>query len=105
MKFVDMAHTPKEQKEELSPAAPSIYPYGLCLCLGQDELEKLDLEEGFSIGDLIDMRCLAKVTSVSMSENSDGVYKRVELQITHMAVENEDEEDEKPKLGRRNPYK
>ena len=92
--FVDMAHTPKEMAKESSPLAyQSVYPYGLCIRLGTDELEKLDIQGGFEVGDIIDLRCFAKVTSVSMNETADGVSRCMELQITHLAVENENTED------------
>lgn len=113
--FVDMAHTPKEMVKEASPSyQQSIYPYGLCLRLGTDELEKLDIEDDFKVGDIIDLRCFAKVTSVSMNQMADSTSRCMELQITHLAVENENNEDEDEeagestvvsKLGRRNPYK
>lgn len=110
--FVDMVHTPKETAKEASPAyGQSLYPYGLCIRLGTDELEKLDIEDGFEVGDIIDLRCFAKVTSMSANVTTEGTNRCMELQITHLAVENENEEDEEEestvvsKLGRKNPYK
>lgn len=109
--FVDMAHTPKEMAKEASPVAyQTVYPYGLCIRLGTDELEKLDIQDDFTVGDIIDLRCFAKVTSVSMNQMADSTSRCMELQITHLAVENESDEEAGEstvvsKLGRRNPYK
>ena len=69
----------------------SDYPYGLCISLADEDVEKLGLEdETPEIGDMIHLFCMAKVTSISV----DGNGKRIELQITHMACEDEDEENE-----------
>lgn len=67
-------------------------PYGLCLCLTETELEKLDLEEECEIGDVIHLFALAKVTSVSKQDSGDGPKCRIELAITDLAVEDEDNE-------------
>jgi hypothetical protein len=101
--MVDMAREPEEIKEDMpqvaeAPSAP-VYPYGLCLALTEDELEKLGLDgELPKVGMMIHLSAMAKVTSVSQNEREmpDGGKKnccRVELQITHLATENEDDED------------
>lgn len=107
--MVDMAKSPEDVKKELTqypmgvstsgkdgPAVP-VYPYGLCISFSQDELDKLKIEGGCSVGDMIHLCAMARVTSCSESEmeTADGEKKRncrVELQITHLATENEDEE-------------
>ena len=71
------------------PGKPK-YPYGLKICLCEDELKKLDLDLP-SVGDVIDLRAFAEVTSVS--DGAGG--RRVELQIQKIAVENEMTETEK----------
>lgn len=75
------------------PSKPD-YPYGLRISLTHRELEKLGLEADCEVGDMIDIRCFATVTSVSKSEDGDGQRCCVELQIEKMAVENEMEEEE-----------
>lgn len=105
-KMVDMAKTPEEVKEDVAEVAPvtqakvPVYPYGLCLALTEDEMEKLDLdpEDLPEVGDMIHIAGMAKVTSVSSRENEDTEGNktkccRVELQITHLAVESEDAEN------------
>jgi len=101
--MTDMARDPEEIKEDMpktieAPSAP-VYPYGLCISLTEDELEKLGLDGDLpEVGMMIHLSAMAKVTSVSQNERDmgDGTKKnccRVELQITHLATENEDEED------------
>lgn len=101
MKLADMAvsHDAAEEAGEAELAAvetpPAQYPYGLCLALSEDELQKLEVEDGeLEVGDLLDLRALAKVTSVSKSDvEGGGARCRIELQITHMALENETTEE------------
>ncbi len=107
--MVDMAKTPEDVKKEvgnsIAAPAPSVekpsvptYPYGLCISLNEEDLKKLGTEgELPEVGDMIHLAAMAKVTSVSESEREDtGGTKtkccRIELQITHLATEFEDDE-------------
>lgn len=92
--MVDMSLTTEERAEMLSPPSPR-YPYGLCLSLCEDELEKLGLDdEDVEVGDMIHFMAMAKVTSVSSRDDESGPTCRIELQITNMsAAEDEDKED------------
>lgn len=96
--MVDMAKTPEELEERATPPGAAldqpIYPYGLSICLCKDEIEKLGLEDEMEVGDMVHLHCLAKVTGVSKNETTSGSNLRVELQITHIAAEGEDEENE-----------
>lgn len=80
-------------KEYPSPTEQPVYPYGLCISLCQDELEKLgyDVME-FTVGDMLHLHCMASVTS--KTETQHGSHSRIELQITHISAESEDEENE-----------
>lgn len=114
-KFVDM----KMDKEDMGGVPTSItdnsspiYPYGLSICLSDKELKKLDMEGEAEVGDMFHGHFLATVKSVSKNDTTDGTKTRVEMQITHLSAENEDEENEEAegemeeyKLGRFNPYK
>lgn len=105
--MIDMAHTPEDVKKELaemgSPASAAplvgVYPYGLCISLDDETLQKLKLDgELPSVGEMIHLCAMAKVTSVSENEREDTnggkkTCRRVELQITHLATENEDQEN------------
>ena len=72
------------------------YPFGLRICLSEAEMEKLGLDVAdASVGDLVDMRCFAVITSVSQNQKADGTNcARVELQIQKLAVESEMEDDD-----------
>jgi len=100
VKMMDMGKTPEEVKEEKDkysspmPISDVInrYPYGLCISLTGAELEKLKLPVP-DAGDMIHIFAMAKVTSVSQNETADGKKCcRAELQITHLGLENEDDE-------------
>ena len=106
--MVDLRRTPAENAEVSPPMgmSPPAYPWGLCISLTEVELEKLSLPDDMEVGDMIHMHCMAKVTSVSKTDNeSTGPCCRVELQITNMVSEDEDEEnaeeDDAPVTSRR----
>lgn len=93
--MVSMEMDNKEKLEYASPSPPR-YPYGLCLSLCEEELDKLNIDKNdIGHGDMLHLHCLARVTSVSSNENDDGEHIRVELQVTHIAAESEDEENKK----------
>ena len=98
-KMVDMAKTPDEKADESARMAAAMpvsevrdYPYGLAITLCEDDLEKLDLEDDCDIGDVIDLRAFARVTSVTKNQADGKDRVRVELQIEQLAVENESTE-------------
>lgn len=96
--MVDMARSQKDKEDSVAvnpiDAVPT-YPYGLCISLCEDELDKLNLDtQDVGIGDMIHLFCMATVTSISKNDNQNGSSCRVELQITHISSESEDEENE-----------
>ena len=91
--MVDLEMSDDAQLDQPYPIAMSNrlrYPPGLCICLCEEELEKLGLEADCEVGDAIHINAMAFVTSVHKSENNS----RVELQIKYMAVEDEQSEVE-----------
>jgi hypothetical protein len=103
-KFVDMQKTPEQVNEEVSAnAAPMTakaenvpkYPWGLCINLEDDQLDKLGIDGECEVGDQIHLCAMAKVTSCSENETEGKTRHRIELQITHLAVEDEDAENER----------
>lgn len=100
--MVDMARTPAEKEEKAEEmSAPLVstiadYPYGLSICLTQDELDKLDLDASdVEVGDTVHLFCFAKITSKSIQDNeATGPQARIEMTITHIAAEDEDQENE-----------
>jgi hypothetical protein len=99
--MVDMERSDEEKaasrmENMYPPALPDMpdVPPGLCICLTEAELEKLDLDDDAEIGDLLHLMCMAKVTSISKQDTGNGPKCRIELAIVMMSVENEDTEDE-----------
>ena len=104
--MVSMERTPAEKAEaraemEMPPAVSALpdVPYGLRITLTESELEKLgididDKNDEPSVGDMIHLFCMAKVTCVSSEDTGQGKRQRVELSIVSMAAEDEDDEDE-----------
>lgn len=104
--MVDMKKTDDEKSEDSFPSPVSCqsdYPYGLCISLCEDELNKLNLtDEDVQPGDMIHLHCMATVTSISNSASTSSEPScRVELQITHIAAEDEDDEDQASELSMR----
>lgn len=107
--MIDMAKSPEEVKEETKMSVPAMgaalsapmYPWSLCIRLEDDTLEKLGLDgEMPSVGEMIHLCAMAKVTSVSENEMEDGnggkkSRRCIELQITHLATESEDDENDR----------
>jgi hypothetical protein len=107
-KMVDMAKSPDQIKRDypaveakIGDQAPKVptYPWGLCIRLEDDSLQKLGTEgELPDVGDMIHLFAMAKATSVSQHEVTDaetGEKRKctcIELQITHLATEDEDQE-------------
>jgi len=95
--FADMSLTDEQKIDAIAPIPipdrPE-YPYGLRICLTQDELQKVDLDDDCEVGDTIDLRAFARVTSKSASDGPNGRQCRIELQIEQLAVENENTESE-----------
>ena len=98
--LVDLKYSKAELKEEAQEAkigySQQPYPYGLCIRLESDELEKLGITEMPQVGGEIHFMAIAKVTGVNQSayEGQDG-ESCVSLQITMMQVlmtESADEE-------------
>lgn len=89
-KMIDLKRDPKKEPET-APAFEPAYPYGTCFSLGDEEIEKLGVDlKDIDTGDTLHLFAFAKVTSKTDREESG---KRVELQITHLSVEDEDGEN------------
>lgn len=76
------------------------YPWGLQLTLTHKELEKMDLDPADAvIGGMIHLHAMARITSVSMDQGTNGKSCCIRLQIEDMCVESEDEENEEEDAG------
>lgn len=92
MKLTNMKLDPKESESEMempiSEHEKFAYPYGLKVCLDDDALEKLDLATLPKAGDALMLIAKVEVCSVAEYQMMDGSFeKRVELQITDLALE------------------
>jgi hypothetical protein len=85
MKSKPYAEEP-EEAETMEGDEPR-YPYGLCLHLGNDEIEKLKLTQVPDIGTEVMIMAKAFVKSTSAYETqSEGKSRSVELQITDLEL-------------------
>lgn len=69
-----------------------IYPYGLRVRLDDEELTALDISKLPRVGSTMTLIARVDVSSVSSNESADGgKHRSVELQITDLCLEDEDE--------------
>ena len=90
----DMAHMKRDQEQMLDlNDGKEDYPYGLRLRLTEEDMTKLGLEMP-AVGGMVHIAAMTKVISSHASDDvSSGASHGVELQITHMCAECEDDED------------
>lgn len=80
----------KEYSEPMATDAPE-YPYGLCIDLNDDSLEKLGITSLPAVGTVVTIQAKAIVTSTSSNSTQGGEQEmRASLQITDMEVETGD---------------
>ena len=72
---------------------PEQYSYGLRISLNEEDLKKVGLEMP-AVGAMIHIMAMTKVTSIHAHDGESGSSHGVELQITHMKAEPEDNEGE-----------
>ncbi len=95
-KMISMMRTAEDQRGD-KMAGPGIeatapdYPYGLCIHMDKDELDKLGITDLPKIGTVMTLECMVKVTRISQSasEAADGAdeYTSVDFQITDIGIE------------------
>jgi hypothetical protein len=87
MKLVSMKLDPTEQKKESDIAYEKpLFPWGLCIELNDDALQKLGLTDLPDVDDTMTLTARVTVTSVSARANADGEAKSMSLQITDLAL-------------------
>lgn len=71
------------------------FPYGLQICITQDEMEKLGIDPSEAVvGSTFMLHAMARVTSISATDNEMmGQTFRMEAQIEQMDVDGEDPEE------------
>ena len=88
----------QEEKELVGP--PDVkdgpkYPYGTCLTLDGDTIEKLGLDPLPKVGTQVRLDAIATVTSISSRQTFGGETRDcVELQVTDLALGDAGEDDE-----------
>lgn len=90
MALVDLKRTKSEKKSEKAITAPGggeDYPYGTRLRLGDEELDKMGIDELPQVGDGTHIHGHGHVTSVSEDHHEGGKKRRhVEIQIKHLQL-------------------
>jgi len=86
--MVDMKSKPEvEEKPGMVEADEPSYPYGLCLHLGKDELEKLGMTTLPDVGAKMEVMAKGYVKSTSAYETQDdGKSMSVDIQITDLEL-------------------
>ena len=90
MAMVNMKHSPEEASKytELADVGDEPkYPYGLCLSLHEDELEKLGITSLPALGTQMTLTARVYVKSTSAYQSQDGGSNTtMDLQITDMEL-------------------
>jgi len=91
--LINMAMSAEETREytEPTPAEAPKYPWGLCINLDDDQLEKLGLTALPAVGTEIHIVAKGTVESVSSQDRQGGdAESNMSVQITDMAIANLD---------------
>ena len=86
MDMIDLKKDPQPNSKDEMYDEP-MYSYGLCISLGDEELQKLGIEKLPEAGSEMMLKAMAYVKNVSERKEQDGVSQNVELQITAMGIE------------------
>ena len=94
LKSMKVEKKSKEMDKPIDVEQRDEFPWGLRIDLNKDSLKNLGLStKDFTVGEEISVACMAKVISVRATEGEFNDSKNVELQITKMKLESEEEED------------
>ena len=87
MPMINMKRAPEreEMPGEIEKDEPQ-YPYGLCLHLSKDEMDKLGITALPTVGSEMTITAKVFVKSTSACETQGGKDMRMDLQITDMEV-------------------
>jgi hypothetical protein len=79
----------EEAKEMVLPPGGDEYPYGLRLCLCEEEMEKLGIDNLPAIGKEVTVTAKAKVVRVSSNatEGQEEEHMSLELQVIEMGID------------------
>ena len=94
-KLVSMKRSAKDKRKDMGEpsgieAVAPDYPWGLCLNLQADELEKLGIKDLPKVGEEMTVTAKVKVTRVSQSASAsprgESEHRNVELQVTDLGI-------------------
>lgn len=95
--MASMEHDDDDKLDHVT-AMPNLkpdYPYHLRIALTEKEFEKLGLDHAEAeVGGMVHGHFMGEVTSCHSNKDEHGDHCRVEIQITHLDIESEDEENE-----------
>lgn len=104
MALKDLKISKKEAKEANKLSTPyedqERYPYGLRLDLNNDTLEKLGITKLPAVGTVLMFEAKAKVVGSRQSATESSDNRSIELQITHLDLEINDDEVSEGELTR-----
>ena len=104
MAMQDLKISKKEAKEANKPSTSyedqERYPYGLRLDLNNDTLEKLGITKLPAVGTMLMFEAKAKVVGSRQSATESSDNRSIELQITHLDLEMDDDEVSEGELTR-----
>lgn len=88
--LINMENTPQEAQEMTSPSADNApkYPWGLCITLNDDSLNKLGVKTLPAVGTQVTV--IARATVSATRENAtegDGAQASMDLQITDLQID------------------
>ncbi len=94
MKMVSMMRSPEDRRKDMGEPSPVTaigpdYPWGLCIHLDKDELEKAGIKELPDVGSTVMIQVQAKVTQVRQSASDrpgSEEESSVDFQITDLAM-------------------
>lgn len=105
--YIDLALSPDEIQEQQIANTPLAeapkYPYGTSITLDEKVLEKINVDySDWKVGDIFSLDVLVKITSISENETQDSKRCCVNLQITALKGEEDEEfleeEESEPSL-------
>lgn len=86
MKNMKMSSQEQKQMNESMTVYKPEYPWGLCLHLNEEAIDKLGLPALPGVGEAMMLHARVMVNSVSMNESQNGKNRSLELQITDMGL-------------------
>lgn len=88
MKLTSMKRSPAERKADAEPTMADVpdYPWGLQITLGEEDLQQLGLDAMPRAGGPVALEAVATVTSVGEEEVDGKPHRRIQLQITDLAL-------------------